>query len=152
LLFHAVKIRSKRKTTREQRSDGYLGMRRRCAAGGEAELGEAVLVHDPVGLGAAGRAARVEDESLLEPDHPLGVGRAADGLVRPRRLPEPVLRRPVRPPAAAGLAVPRHEEVPLPLPDLRHRCTSQEISSHRSSAGSKNNTAHVVVFFLLHCS
>jgi hypothetical protein len=90
-------------------------MRRRCAAGGEAELGEAVLVHDPVGLGAAGRAARVEDERLLEPDHPFGVGRAADGPVRPGRLPEPVLRRPVRSPAAAGLAVPRHEEVPLPV-------------------------------------
>jgi hypothetical protein len=100
----------------------YLGRRRRSGAAGGGVVGEAVLVHDPVRLGAARGAPLVEDERLLEPDHPLGVAGAPDGPVRPRGLPEPALRRPVRPPAAAGLAVARHEEVPLPLADLRHRC------------------------------
>ena len=128
-----------------RRSIHYLG-RRRCscsAAGAGAGVGEAVLVHDPIRLGAPRGAPLVEDERLLEPDHPLGVGAAPDGPVRPRGLPEPALRRPVRPPAAAGLPVPRHEEVPLPLPDLRHRCaennaTADQITnqSHRPSHAS----------------
>jgi hypothetical protein len=83
---------------------------------------QAVLVHDPVGLGASRRAALVVDERLLEPDEPLRVGGAAHGAVRPRGLPEPSLRRTARPAAAAGLLirpVARHEEVPLPLADAR---------------------------------
>lgn len=101
----------------------YLGRRRRSSSTGGGVVGEAVLVHDPIRLGAARGTPLVEDERLLEPDHPLGVGGAPDGSVRPRGLPEPALRRPVRPPAAACLPVPRHEEVPLPFPDLRHPCT-----------------------------
>ena len=41
--------------------------------------GAAVLVHDPVGLGATWRAALVVDERLLEPDEALGVAGAAHG-------------------------------------------------------------------------
>jgi hypothetical protein len=128
----------------------YLGRRR----GGGGVVGEAVLVHDPVRLGAARGAPLVEDERLPEPDHPLGVGGAPDGSVRPRGLPEPALRRPVRPPTAAGLPVARHEEVPLPLPDLRHRCrnhASPSVSDRSLARSSSLSTrtharAHELLF------
>uniref|UniRef100_A0A0D9WUB1 Uncharacterized protein n=1 Tax=Leersia perrieri TaxID=77586 RepID=A0A0D9WUB1_9ORYZ len=86
-------------------------------------VGEAILVHDPVGLGATWRAPLVVDERLLEPDQLLRVGGATDGSVRPGRLPEPVLRRAARPAAGGGSVLPcagavaGDEEVPLALAD-----------------------------------
>lgn len=94
--------------------NNYLG--RGCRRSGSVVgVGEAVLVHDPVGLGAAGRAALVVDEGLLEADEALGVGGAADGPVGAGGLPEAPLRRPARPPPVRLPPVPRHVEVPLSL-------------------------------------
>jgi hypothetical protein len=86
---------------------------------------EAVLVHDPVGLLAVGRAAAVEDERLPHPDEAvLGV----DGLVPPRGLPEAGGGRPVGAGAGRVLLVLVAEEVPLVLllhSDLALLCPSQ---------------------------
>ena len=70
-------------------------------------------MHDPVGLLAVGRPADVEDEGLPHADA-AGVGEE-DGLVPPRRLPEPRRRRPVRPRPRRVLLVLVAEEVPLVL-------------------------------------
>jgi hypothetical protein len=83
--------------------------------------GEAVLVHDPVGLDPLGRAALVEDERLLDADALVG-GAAADGLVGAGGLPVARSRRPVRPDSIRVLAVPRREEVPLPVSVARLGC------------------------------
>ena len=77
--------------------------------------GEAILVHDPVGLDALGRAALVEDECLLDADALVG-GAAADGLVGAGGLPVAGTCGAVRPDSVGVLAVPRREEVPLPVP------------------------------------
>jgi hypothetical protein len=83
--------------------------------------GEAVLVHDPVGLGALGRAALVEDERLLDADALVGrrAAAAVDGLVGAGGLPVAGARGAVRPDPVRVLAVPRAEEVPLPVPVIR---------------------------------
>ena len=80
--------------------------------------GEAVLVHDPAAADALGGLAGVEDERLLEPDGAVVLG--SDHPVGPRRLPVPRRRHPVRPVAVPVLAVPRHVEEPLLLPNHRH--------------------------------
>ena len=83
--------------------------------------GETVLMHDPVGLDALGRAALVEDECLLDADALVG-GAAADGLVGAGGLPVAGPRRAVRPDSVGVLAVPGREEVPLPVPVVRLGC------------------------------
>ena len=75
-------------------------------------------MHDPGRLGALGRAARVEDERLLDADALAGGG-VVDGLVGAGGLPVPRRRRPVGPRAVGVLAVARAEEVPLLLPEGR---------------------------------
>jgi hypothetical protein len=85
-------------------------------------VGEAVLVHDPVGLNAPGRLAGVEDERLLDTRR-LGAPFGRDRLIGPGGLPVPspgcaVGARPV-----GVLAVPRREEVPLLVPEQRLVCT-----------------------------
>ena len=77
--------------------------------------GEAVLVHDPVGLGALGRAALVEDERLLDADALAG-GAALDGLVGAGGLPVAGPCGAVRADPVWVLAVARAEEVPLLVP------------------------------------
>ena len=84
--------------------------------------GEAVFVHDPVGLDALGRAALVEDEGLLDADALAG-GAAADGLVRAGGLPVAGTRGAVRPDTVGVLTVPRREEVPLPVPVASLGCS-----------------------------
>jgi hypothetical protein len=84
--------------------------------------GEAVLLHDPVGLGALGRAAHVEDERLLDADALAGDG-AVDGLVGAGGLPVAGARGAVRPDPVRVLAVARAEEVPLLVPVRRLGCT-----------------------------
>jgi hypothetical protein len=79
-------------------------------------IGEAVLVHDPVGLDAPGRLAPVEHEGLLDPDVLAG-GSGQDGLVGAGGLPVPGPGGAVGPGAVEVLALPRAEEVPLLLPE-----------------------------------
>jgi len=69
-------------------------------------------VHDPVGLGAPGRAALVEDERLLDADALAG-GAVVDGLVGAGGLPVAGPRRAVGADAVGVLAVARAEEVVL---------------------------------------
>ena len=104
--------------------------------------GEAVLVHDPVGLGALGRAAPVEDERLLDADALAG-GAALDGLVSAGGLPVAGSCGAVRPDPVWVLAVARAEEVPLLVPvrcpGCSNTCTSIKAKSllvftHGSSA------------------
>ena len=86
--------------------------------GGSVDVGEAVLVHDPVGLDALGRLPGVEDERLLD-----GHGaRRPHRLVGAGGLPVPRPGRPVRPRPVRVLAVARREEVPLLLPTERLLC------------------------------
>jgi hypothetical protein len=93
-----------------------LDRRRAIGGGGERRGGgEAVLVHDPAGLGALGWAALVEDERLLDANALAG-GVVVDGLVGAGGLPVPGPRRPVRADAVRVLAVTRAEEVPLAIP------------------------------------
>nr|ACN30958.1 unknown [Zea mays] len=80
------------------------------------DVGEAVLVHDPVGLLALGRLAGVEDERLLDGQR---LGRA-HGLVSAGGLPVPSPGGAVGPGPVRVLAVPRGEEVPLLLAVQRH--------------------------------
>jgi len=84
---------------------------------------EAVLVHDPAAADALGRLAGVEDERLLEPDGAAAVV-GLDGAVGARGLPVARRRHPVGPVPVAVLAVPRHVEEPLLLPNRGHCCTS----------------------------
>nr|ACN34811.1 unknown [Zea mays] len=81
-------------------------------AGAAGDGGEAVLVHDPVGLGAPGRAALVEDERLLDADALAGGG-VVDGLVGAGGLPVAGAGGAVGADAVGVLAVPRAEEVVL---------------------------------------
>jgi hypothetical protein len=107
----------------ESRSEGLnyphgevpeLDRRRAVGGGGERVGGEAVLVHDPAGLGALGWAALVEDERLLDANALAG-GAVVDGPVGASGLPVPGPRRPVRTDAVRVLAVTRAEEVPLAI-------------------------------------
>jgi hypothetical protein len=69
-----------------------------------------VLVHLPLGLGPARRAAAVEHHVLLGPD-----GSAVGGVDPPwcaRRLPEPRRRGPARSPAPRLALLPRAEVEP----------------------------------------
>jgi hypothetical protein len=95
--------------------------------GGEAE---AVLVHDPVGLGAPGRAALVEDERLLDADALAG-GAVVDGLVGAGGLPVAGARRAVGADAVGVLAVARAEEVVLAVAVQGLGCVS---AARRSSS------------------
>jgi hypothetical protein len=107
-------------------------------AGGAVDVGEAVLMHDPVGLVALGRLAGVEDESLLD-GHRL---RRAHRLVCAGGLPVPGAGGAVRPRPVRVLAVPRGEEVPLLLAVQRHPCTdssSTEIRSQQQVQGELRN-------------
>jgi hypothetical protein len=98
-------------------------------AGGAVDVGEAVLMHDPVGLVALGRLAGVEDESLLD-GHRL---RRAHRLVCAGGLPVPGAGGAVRPRPVRVLAVPRGEEVPLLLAVQRHPCTDSSSTEIRRS-------------------
>lgn len=105
LLQHAEVGRDREKRVKE------VGTHIRVSLGVVAVL-EPVLVHDPVGLLAVGSPSPVEDEGLPHPDLLLGVPYA---LVPPRRLPEPRIRRSVRPRAGRVLPILVAEEVPLVL-------------------------------------
>lgn len=74
-------------------------------------------MHDPVGLGAAGRLPSVKNQGLLH-THDLVlvlVSSGEDRLVDPGRLPEPRDGRPVHPVPVQVLGFLGAEEVPLLL-------------------------------------
>ena len=73
---------------------------------------KAVFVHDPVGLVAVGSPALVIHQGL---PHANQAVLCIDGLVPPRRLPEPGARRPVGAGARRVLLVLVAEEVPVVL-------------------------------------
>ena len=81
-------------------------------ARGAVRVGEAVLVHDPVGLDAPGRLAGVEHQRLLDARRP-GAALGRDGLVGAGGLPVPPPGGAVGARAVGVLAAPRREEVPL---------------------------------------
>jgi hypothetical protein len=93
--------------------DGWT--KRYCRGEWEYDLGdvislEAVLVHDPVGALALGRASRVEDERLLHADDP---GAVAHLPVLAGGLPVSPVGGPVGAGAIGVLAIEAAEEVPL---------------------------------------
>ena len=63
------------------------------SGGGPVDIGEAVLVHDPIGFDAFGGFTSVENECLFNPEC-LGLSNV---LVSPGRLPVPGSSCPVRP-------------------------------------------------------
>lgn len=84
-------------------------------------LDEAELVHDPLGPGALGCPALVEDERLAHPDE---LPAAADGPVFPGGLPVAGLRGAVGPVARRVLAVPQAVQVPLLPAHARGVCNT----------------------------
>lgn len=82
---------------------------------------EPVLVHDPLGLLAAGGSASVEDERLLHAEEHPG-GSAVDLPVLSCGFPVTSAGGPVRPETRRVLAVSKAEEVPLSLAHLCHLC------------------------------
>ena len=76
----------------------------------------AVLVHDPVGLGALGRAPLVEHEHLLDADHLGAGGGEGDGLVGASGLPVAGAGGAVGADAVGILTVPRLKKYPSPSP------------------------------------
>lgn len=82
------------------------------------ERRQAKLVHHPIGLDAFRGPAFVEHKRLLEPDA-LRALRRVYGPVRPRGLPKPGPRDPVRPRTIPVLPVPRAVEIPLLLTRTR---------------------------------
>ena len=82
---------------------------------------KAVLVHDPLGLLAAGGSAFVEDEGFLHPQEG-PTWRTVNLLVFAGGFPVAGSGGSVGPQSGRVLPVPEAEEVPLSLPHLRHIC------------------------------
>lgn len=103
---------------------------------GDAILGQAVLVHDPVGLDSLGSTALVENQSLLDADlngrlHVLG---PVNWFVSPRGFPVSGARRSIRPSSVRVLAIARAEKVPFPLSEYRLVCKRTKRSEFSTRA------------------
>lgn len=88
-------------------------------------VGQAILMHDPVGFHAFGSAALIEHQSFLHADLAHSPDCGVNGLVGPRGLPVPRRRCSIGPRSVGVLSVPWTEEIPLSLSEYRLPCMSR---------------------------
>nr|GMC51603.1 hypothetical protein Iba_chr01cCG7800 [Ipomoea batatas]GMC53599.1 hypothetical protein Iba_chr01dCG8150 [Ipomoea batatas] len=96
---------------------------------GPVNVGEPVLMHDPIRLLSFRRLAGVKHQRLLDPHW----FRLSDRLIGSGCLPVTSPRRPVRPRTVRILPVSRREEVPLFFAVQRHICNAKIQSHHFQS-------------------
>nr|GMC47285.1 hypothetical protein Iba_chr01aCG9900 [Ipomoea batatas] len=96
---------------------------------GPVNVGEPVLMHDPIRLLSLRRLAGVKHQRLLDPYR----FRLSDRLIGSGSLPVTSPRRPVRPRTVRILPVSRREEVPLFFAVQRHICNTKIQSHHFQS-------------------
>lgn len=81
---------------------------------------KAVLIHDPIGLGATGGSATVEDKGLAKAQETFGLGEGVNMAVRPGGLPKALLGCTVGPSTTTLFSITGHKEVPLTFANVGH--------------------------------
>ena len=106
---------------------GFLGS-------GSVNVGEAILVHNPIGFDSFRCFPGVENQSLFN-SKCFGL---SNGLIRPGRFPVPGSGRPVRPWTVWIFSVPWREEIPLLFAVQSQFCSKKSENNYKLNNSNKN--------------